>query len=791
MKSIKRLVPASDADVRAAIRRFRLDVLLLIPLAVMLGGLRWLNQSSAPQILVGLAQLLLFAATLYVFLTVLWQLLHFSPDFELRRRRMILSGIVAVVMTLINLIGELQFLIYFLLSVWALSFGRCAPLKAKAKLGLTLVSLIAIAILTVLPLQPSDALDSVAGRSQAMEALELDLFQRLPPLAMSLILSLRRLLLALLIVLPAKVLLAPLAEWLRYSLRIRNKLLLSYFLSGIVPGVLLLILLFFGILFLLGGYYQRFINQIISTRADALTLVLTPDSTALRRQLDAQEMSLAKFGVASDSLRIQAEIIGRNLPAPLARDSTAEALARDGFSGLAVAGDSIYLTKWLTDQNQFIALFRPFRDADLQHLEKQCGVSLTLMPYENVHSRAEPKYVFNIDTEHSTAPIQTITDSDSGVTSVFTGLPVLIPSVQLSADGTLELGQKMLTVQISPRSIYTSLFGSGYLINRLYLIAFVILTGIFGAILILVALMGFGLAGSITRSIGRLSKGTQRLREGDLSVRLEVKSRDELGELAGSFNLMVADLNRMLVEIKEKERLEGELEAARSIQMKLLPQELPHIAGYDIAAASLSAKQVGGDYYDFLRLDSNRLSFLVGDVSGKGMPAALLMANLQASLHTLSELHRSPRELISRLNRVLHANTAPEMFATFFFGLLDLETNRLRYVNAGHNAPILCGNGRLEQLCVGGLPLGIFPTADFEEGQIEMQRGESLALYSDGIVEAMDSEEREFGEERLIQLLRGGGELTADEILQSVIREVEAYCGSPQDDVTLVIIKKE
>ena len=780
----------SRGEISSKVRRFRRCVWLLIPLAVALFGLRQFSKSLPPPLPLFL-EIIAFGAALFLMLALFLQLLRFSPENEIRRKRIIFGGVLAAVMVVLNFIGELQFLIYFLLSVWALSFSFCAHLSFKSKLGLSAISLLALAVLIILPLESVNLAQPITDASLSETSRQVGLFDRLPSLAMPLILGLRRALLALLIVLPGKVLLHPLALWLRQSLRIRNKLLLSYFLSGIVPGLLLVILLFFGVLFLLGGYYQRFINQIISTRADALTMVLTPDAANLREPLEALEMTLARFPTIFDSVRTPAEIIGRALPAPLLMDSTVAEMARNGFTGLAAVGDSLYLTKWLTNQNQILALFRPFRDADLQQLKKQCGVNLTLLPYENVHSKAEPNYVIDINTKPSAAPVRTVTDSDSGATSIFTGLPILIPSVQLSADGALELGQKMLTVQISPRAIYTSLFSSGYLINHLYLIAFVILTGIFGAILILVALMGFGLAGSITRSIGRLARGTQRLRDGDLSVRIEVESKDELGELAGSFNLMVADLNRMLVEIKEKERLEGELEAARSIQMKLLPQELPRLAGYDIAAASLSAKQVGGDYYDFLRLDSNWVSFLVGDVSGKGMPAALLMANLQASLHALSELHREPRQLISRLNRVLHANTAPEMFATFFFGLLDAENGRLRYINAGHNYPILCGDSRVEQLSVGGLPLGIMPQAEFEEGSVELRRGELLALYSDGIVEAMDSEEREFGEERLIQLLRRGCELSADEILQSVIRDVESFAGTPQDDVTMVVIKRE
>ena len=306
----------------------------------------------------------------------------------------------------------------------------------------------------------------------------------------------------------------------------------------------------------------------------------------------------------------------------------------------------------------------------------------------------------------------------------------------------------------------------------------------------MVAMVGFRLVGGITHSISLLRQGTKQISQGDLSARITIKSKDELGQLAGSFNAMVTDLGRMLEEVKEKERLEGELEAARAIQMKLLPQSTPQLPGYLIAAASLPAKQVGGDYYDFLPHPTGHLSIVVGDVSGKGMPAALLMANLQASLHALCESNLEVQDLIARLNRVLFVNTDPQIFATFFFGLLDPTSGKITYVNAGHNAPVVCGNGWLEELKTGGLPLGVIQDSAYSLGQTTLKPGELMALYSDGVVEATNSTEEEFGEERFIELLKEHRGEEPEAILQKVIQAVESFCGTPQDDVTLVIIKR-
>ncbi|MFH1861837.1 MAG: PP2C family protein-serine/threonine phosphatase, partial [bacterium] len=241
---------------------------------------------------------------------------------------------------------------------------------------------------------------------------------------------------------------------------------------------------------------------------------------------------------------------------------------------------------------------------------------------------------------------------------------------------------------------------------------------------------------------------------------------------------------------KEKERLEGELEAARAIQLRLLPETMPQLPGFQIAAASKPAKQVGGDYYDFLLLPNGQMGLAVGDVSGKGMPAALLMANLQASLRTLIEVDLPPSELIRRLNRVLHASSAPEMFATFFYGQLDRASAELTYVNAGHNPPLICGNGRLEPLSEGGLILGILPDGIYQQGFCTLHSRELLVLYSDGITEAMNSTGEEFGEQRLIRLLENHCQQDADSVLRATLQSVEEFCSIPQDDVTLMIIKR-
>ena len=159
-------------------------------------------------------------------------------------------------------------------------------------------------------------------------------------------------------------------------------------------------------------------------------------------------------------------------------------------------------------------------------------------------------------------------------------------------------------------------------------------------------------------------------------------------------------------------------------------------------------------------------------------------------MRTLANQDLAPEELVRRLNNVLHGNTAPQMFATFFFASMDVENGRLNYVNAGHNYPILCGNGRLEYLSKGGLVLGVRPDEIYVGGEVHLASGEIVALYSDGITEATDKNNLEFGEERLLSLLQYCHQESADGILMNVLRDVENFCGTPQDDLTLLVIKR-
>jgi sigma-B regulation protein RsbU (phosphoserine phosphatase) len=234
-----------------------------------------------------------------------------------------------------------------------------------------------------------------------------------------------------------------------------------------------------------------------------------------------------------------------------------------------------------------------------------------------------------------------------------------------------------------------------------------------------------------------------------------------------------------------------ELQEAVAAQHALLPKAIPQIPGCDISAAWTPMGKVGGDYLDLLRLDERRLGICLGDASGKGIPAALLMSNLQAAVRALAPDAHSTDSLTTRLNRILCANTAPNKFITLFYG--EIEGRRLTYTNAGHNPPMLVrAGGELVRLELGGALLGVFPDWVYQQGEVSLNPGDCLVLFSDGITEAENLTGDPFGEERLLRIVAANWTLDATALRKKIISEVSDFSGGQlQDDATLLVIAIE
>ena len=350
-----------------------------------------------------------------------------------------------------------------------------------------------------------------------------------------------------------------------------------------------------------------------------------------------------------------------------------------------------------------------------------------------------------------------------------------------------------LQTMVDPRTVYQRLLGAQTQVGTGGV-------GLFLVIEVTALVMGLALARSITGAVHELFVGTEHVRKGDFGHRIVVGTRDQLGELADSFNAMTGSVKNLLQEAAEKKRLEEELRIARRMQMSLLPRDTTTIAGVTVSATSLPAREVGGDYYEFIPLGDRQLGILVADVSGKGTSAAFYMAELKGVILALSQTHLSPKQLLIEVNRIMAPHIDDGSFITMMYVILDLERNLLTYARAGHT-PLIYVRGdadvpKAEVLAPGGLVVGLngfHPQFDelIEEDSLPVGRGDVAVLFTDGITEAMNDVSDLFGEERLRQLVESHAALSAPSLREQILDAVKAFVGDADqhDDMTLVLLK--
>jgi sigma-B regulation protein RsbU (phosphoserine phosphatase) len=308
-----------------------------------------------------------------------------------------------------------------------------------------------------------------------------------------------------------------------------------------------------------------------------------------------------------------------------------------------------------------------------------------------------------------------------------------------------------------------------------------------------VALVGIlPLSRRMTRDLERVTAGAERLASGDLEARVPVRSHDEFGRLAATFNRMAEELRAHQQQLLEQERLRKELELSRRIQEELLPRQPLDAQFVEAQGVSIPAREVGGDFFNYFALPGERLALLVGDVSGKGMPAALLMANLQATLSSRLPMEDDLAALARHLDDEIHAASSRTTFVTLFLAVLERGGQALRYVNAGHNPPFLLRAGA-EPVTLGptGRPLGLLPGGGYEEERVALAPADLLFLYTDGLTEAENAAEEPFGEARLVAALREAARDGVDGVLRHVEEAAARFRGATEaaDDATLLAIR--
>jgi phosphoserine phosphatase RsbU/P len=356
----------------------------------------------------------------------------------------------------------------------------------------------------------------------------------------------------------------------------------------------------------------------------------------------------------------------------------------------------------------------------------------------------------------------------------------------------------MCALSVPVETIYQFGLGASDTRGKVFLTIIYVLGGMFVFAELVSLVIGITISRRITRSVHDMYQGTLALQRGDLQHRIPVRRQDQLGMLAHSFNQMSTAITRLLEEVSEKKRLEQELEIAREVQATLFPKQLPHPRGMALFGGCEPARVVSGDYYDFILEDEARLDIVVADISGKGISAALLMANLQAamrnqllSLKPGHDIGRNLAAIMAHLNQQIYLNSPAEKYATLFLSRYDAETRRLWYCNAGHLPPILLTDQGTQMLEPTGMVVGLLPDASYEARSVDLTPGALLAIFTDGVTEAVNKDDVEFGEERLLEFLKQARTRTPEDIYRLVVGRIRDWQGDlPQhDDITLIVAK--
>jgi serine phosphatase RsbU (regulator of sigma subunit) len=563
-------------------------------------------------------------------------------------------------------------------------------------------------------------------------------------------------------------------SWLlgRLFWRIRTKLIVSYLFIAVVPLVLL------ATFFLTGGFICTGLvaNYMVAAELQATAERIRAAGDAALRG-DAPEASLAALEAEYPGSSWVLTGDGRTLSsADAARPPGADEVSYAGLVGRRAEALRVVCARGSTR----LAIEVPFDRRLLDAVRERTGV----------------RVVSGLPEPGSGPPPELERGRGGGLWDRSWDWPALADSRDTDSG---EVVLAPLLIRFQPTAVLRRLSPASLNVTDVLLgQALLAVGGLFLVVYMGALVLGWLLARSITKSVHALSVGTEQLRQGDFSHRIQVGSRDQLGDLADSFNMMGRDIEELLRQRAEKERLEEELRIARRIQMSLLPQGDVDLPGVQVAAACLPAAEVGGDYYDILRLGETRLGVVVADVSGKGTSAALYMAELKGLVLSLSRIFDSPRRLLCEANRILAGTIDSRSFITMTYAVLDVKERRLRFARAGHSPLVRAPEGgAATTLTPAGLGLGIDAGDRFdrllEERELEVAAGDALLLFTDGLTEAMDESGELFGEARLCALLADHGPEASEDLKQRIMESVHGFVGdAPQhDDMTLVVLKVE
>jgi len=614
-----------------------------------------------------------------------------------------------------------------------------------------------------------------------------------------------------------------LGAWRRRMLwRLRNRLLVTYVFIAVIPILLIVGMVALTAYMLYGQLAGYLIASDLESKArqlGALNLGLTaelsghaPPGTGDLAELRALlEREHAGVRMQLPELILTMSVRGRSLvipasPAPVAC-TPAPPWVGENFSGLVALEDGLYLHSiasvpaWPGSQ---LCLTVPVRETLLGEVGGGLG-PFSLILLEEVDARdPQGRFVINQRRYASRARLEARSRALPGPRHFFD--PALNSVSKFDVvrwdlqDSQPQEVPVFLSIATRPSLLNQRIFAPLGDVAQVFLTVLFVSGVVFLVLQVISLVTGVQLTRRITKAIHDLYTATQRVQVGDFSVRVAVEREDQLAALGDSFNQMAASLEQLVKESREKQRLQDELEIARQVQEQLFPREAPPLETLTLVGTCRPAQVVSGDYYDFGLAEPGKLIFTIGDISGKGIAAALLMATIQSILRTqiyacrlMGQMEQlSVAELVGRVNRQLCATTSTNKYSSLFVGFYDDKTRRLTYTNAGHLPPVLLRNGRVEKLFTGGTVVGLFRDLEFEQATVELQPGDWLVAYTDGITEVENSYEEEFGSERLLAFLARAADGTAPErLIEGVLAELAEWAPHTEqsDDRTLLVAR--
>ena len=637
-----------------------------------------------------------------------------------------------------------------------------------------------------------------------------------------------------------------LVQWIRrtWMWRLRNRLIVTYIFIGVVPIILLMVIFYISGLIFAGQFATFVATDELHTELHRLASAnntLMGEAKGLARtgkleqgasELVDRESADRQFPRRKVSLwyRGKAYLLqGKTGDVPLAVPDH----AKDGFQAMVIGDGRMFLRavarQRIGKDELILVSSEPVHKELLTQVAESLG-TVSLYPPDSPRAASEAtKQVgtqVRLQGNQEQQSYVTLDAQENGAGAVSAGnvppalnfldwLPPFptVPSFLHWENGQSEHG--LLLVQTRPSQLYTRLFEVMGKDASLAVIVLEVIAALFAVIELIALFIGLRLTRTITRSVAELYGATQYVERGDFHHRIQVRSKDQLAALEGAFNSMTTSIEALIAEQKEKQKLESELAIAQEVQALLFPREVNQTESLEMHGICRPARTVSGDYYDFLQLGRNQIGLAVGDISGKGISAALLMATVHAFVraYTMEEAlmeakvgaavgtaqtmlshpgeHLPPATLLALLNEQLFRSTPAAKYATMFLGFYDGDRRRLSYSNAGHLPPFLISSdGTARKLGDGGMVVGLFGGVSYENDFVDMQSGDIIVAYSDGVTEP-ENDFGEFGEERLVQIVRENSTLPLPRIAEAVITAVVDWIGGDEqpDDITIVLAR--